>query len=106
MRISPTSVRFTLLLGTLVALPSFGIDTSLPALSAIGVALHVTPAEASLTMTVFMLGFAIAPLVYGPASDRCGRKPVVLFACLLFTIAAIGCAVARSLPGLLAWRLV
>jgi MFS transporter, DHA1 family, multidrug resistance protein len=48
-------------------------------------------------MSLFMLGFVIAPLLYGPASDRYEHKPIVLFACLLFTIAAIGCAMARSL---------
>lgn len=106
MRILPTSVCFTLLLGFLVALPSFGIDTSLPALSAISATLHVMPAQVGPTMSLFMVGFAFAPLLYGPVSDRCGRKPVILFACLLFTIAAIGCAMARSLTGLLAWRLV
>jgi len=106
MRISPTSVWFMLLLGLLAALPSFGIDTSLPALGAVGAALHVAPARAGLTMSVFMLGFAVTPLVYGPASDRYGRKPVVLFACLLFTFAAIGCATASSLSALLAWRFV
>jgi DHA1 family bicyclomycin/chloramphenicol resistance-like MFS transporter len=99
-------LSFTLLLGFLVALPSFGIDTSLPALGATGAALRVTPAEAGLTMSLFMVGFAVAPLVYGPASDRYGRKPVILFACLLFTAGAIGCAMAQSLSGLLAWRLV
>ena len=106
MRIPPTSTAFTLLLSLLVALPSFGIDMSLPALTATGAALGVAPAQAGLTMSVFMLGFAVAPLVYGPASDRYGRKPVVLFAALLFTIAAIGCALAGSLPSLLMWRLV
>jgi DHA1 family bicyclomycin/chloramphenicol resistance-like MFS transporter len=106
MRIPTTSVRFIVLLGMLVALPSFGIDTSLPALGAVASALHVAPAEAGLTMSVFMLGFACAPLVYGPVSDRYGRKPVVMFACLLFTIGAIGCAMARSLSDLLVWRLV
>ena len=106
MHIPPTSTSFTLLLGFLVALPSFGIDTSLPALTATGAALRVTPAEAGLTMSLFMLGFAVAPLVYGPASDRYGRKPVVLVACLLFTIAAIGCSMAHSLASLLVWRVV
>jgi MFS family permease len=43
-----------------------------------------------------MLGFAIAPLLYGPASDRYGRKPVVLFACTLFIVAGIGCALAGT----------
>ncbi len=57
-------------------------------------------------MSLFMLGFAVAPLFYGPASDRYGRKPVVVFACTLFIIAGIGCAFARSLPTLLTWRVV
>ena len=106
MRIPPASTAFTLLLGFLVALPSFGIDMSLPALTATGAALHVAPAQAGLMMSLFMIGFAVAPLLYGPASDRYGRKPVVLFACVLFIIAGIGCALARSLPALLAWRVV
>jgi DHA1 family bicyclomycin/chloramphenicol resistance-like MFS transporter len=99
-------MAFTLLLGFLVALPSFGIDMSLPALTATGAALRVAPARAGLMMSLFMLGFAVAPLFYGPASDRYGRKPVVLFACTLFIIAGIGCALARSLPTLLMWRVV
>jgi DHA1 family bicyclomycin/chloramphenicol resistance-like MFS transporter len=106
LRIPPSSMTFTLLLGFLVALPSFGIDMSLPALTAIGTALGVAPEQAGLMMSLFMLGFAIAPLFYGPASDRYGRKPVVVFACALFVIAAIGCALARSLPTLLIWRVV
>jgi DHA1 family bicyclomycin/chloramphenicol resistance-like MFS transporter len=105
-RIPPASTAFTLLLSFLVALPSFGIDMSLPALTATGAALRVTPAQAGLTMSLFMLGFAVAPLFYGPASDRYGRKPIVVIACTLFIIAGIGCALARSLPTLLMWRVV
>jgi DHA1 family bicyclomycin/chloramphenicol resistance-like MFS transporter len=104
--VPPASMAFTLLLSFLVALPSFGIDMSLPALTAMGAALHVAPAQAGLMMSLFMLGFAIAPLFYGPASDRYGRKPVVVFGCTLFIIAGIGCAFARSLPTLLTWRVV
>ena len=106
MRVPPASMAFTILLGFLVALPSFGIDMSLPALTAMGAALGVAPAQAGLMMSLFMLGFAVAPLFYGPASDRYGRKPVVVFACTLFIIAGIGCALARSLPTLLIWRVV
>jgi MFS transporter, DHA1 family, multidrug resistance protein len=105
-RLPPTFMAFTLLLGFLVALPSFGIDMSLPALTSIGAALGVAPERASLMMSLFMLGFAVAPLLYGPVSDRYGRKPVVVFACMLFVIAGIGCAFARSLPTLLVWRVV
>jgi DHA1 family bicyclomycin/chloramphenicol resistance-like MFS transporter len=106
MRIPPASLGFTLLLGLLVALPSFGIYMSLPALAATGAALGVAPAQAGLMMSFFMLGFAVAPLFYGPASDRYGRKPVVVFACTLFIVAGIGCALARSLPTLMMWRVV
>jgi MFS transporter, DHA1 family, multidrug resistance protein len=106
MRIPPASAAFTLLLSFLVALPSFGIDMSLPALTATGASLGVAPARVGQTMSLFMLGFAVAPLFYGPASDRYGRKPVVLFACTLFIVAGIGCASAQSLPALLAWRVV
>ena len=106
MRIPPASKAFTLLLSSLVALPSFGIDMSLPAFTATGAALRVAPAQAGLMMSLFMLGFAIAPLFYGPASDRYGRKPIVVFACMLFIIAGIGCALAQSLPTLLMWRVV
>ena len=105
-RLPPTSTAFTLLLGLLVALPSFGIDMSLPALTSVGAALGVAPERAGLMMSLFMLGFAVAPLFYGPVSDRYGRKPVVVFACMLFAIAGIGCAFARSLPTLLVWRVV
>ena len=90
MRIPPASMAFTLLLSLLVALPSFGIDMSLPALTATGAALDVFPAQAGMMMSLFLLGFAVAPLFYGPASDRYGRKPVVVFACMLFIIAGIG----------------
>ena len=106
MRIPPGSMAFTLLLSFLVALPSFGIDMSLPALTETGAALRVAPARAGLMMSLFMLGFAVAPLLYGPASDRYGRKPIVLFACMLFIIAGIGSALAQSLPTLLTWRVV
>src|ERR1700736_5132202 len=105
-RIPPASMAFTLLISFLVALPSFGIDMSLPALTETGTALRVAPAQAGLMMSLFMLGFAIAPLFYGPASDRYGRKPIVVFACMLFIIAGLGCALAQSLPTLLMWRVV
>jgi MFS family permease len=59
-RVPPASMACTLLLSFIVALPSFGIDMSLPALTAMGAALHVAPAQAGLMMSLFMLGFAVA----------------------------------------------
>jgi DHA1 family bicyclomycin/chloramphenicol resistance-like MFS transporter len=105
-RIPPTSFAFTALLGLLVALPSFGIDMNLPALPSTAASLGVTPAKVGLAMSAFMIGFAGTPLIYGPVSDRYGRKPVVLFAAALFAGAGLGCEMAHSLPALLTWRIV
>ena len=106
MALRPSSFGFTLLLGLLAALPSFGIDMVLPALTATGAALGVSPSAAGLTMSAFVLSLGVAPLVYGPVSDRFGRKPVVVFGCMLLVIASVGCGLAQSLPALLAWRVV
>jgi DHA1 family bicyclomycin/chloramphenicol resistance-like MFS transporter len=106
MRIQTNSFAFTVLLGLLAALPSFGIDMVLPALTATGAALGVPPSDAGLTVSVFLVSLGAAPLIYGPVSDRYGRKPVAVFGCTLLVIASFGCALAHSLPALLAWRVV
>ncbi len=103
-RIAPDSFAFTLTLGLLATLPTFGIDMLLPSLSATGTALGVSPAQVGLAMSVYLLSLGIALLFYGPVSDRYGRKPVVIFGCVITIIASIGCAMAPSLPALLAWR--
>jgi MFS transporter, DHA1 family, multidrug resistance protein len=106
MQIQPGSFAFTLLLGFLAAVPHSGIDINLPALAATGATLGVSPLEVGLTMSAFMLSLAVAPLVYGPVSDRFGRKPVVAFGVALFVVASLACAVAQSLPALLICRFV
>lgn len=106
MRIHPTSFAFTLLLGFLAAVPYSGIDINLPALAATGATLGASPSEVGLTMSAFMLSLAVAPLVYGPVSDRVGRKPVVVFGLALFVIASLACTAAWSLPMLLICRFI
>ena len=95
-----------LMLGFLAAVPYSGIDINLPALAATGATLGVSPSEVGLTMSAFMLSLAVAPLLYGPVSDRFGRKPVVAFGVALFVAASLACAVAQSLPALLISRFV
>ena len=106
MQIQPASFAFTLLLGFLAAVPYSGIDINLPALAATGATLGVSPSEVGLTISAFMLSLAVAPLLYGPVSDRFGRKPVVAFGIALFVVASLGCAAAQSLPELLICRFV
>jgi DHA1 family bicyclomycin/chloramphenicol resistance-like MFS transporter len=106
MQIQPTSFAFMLLLGFLAAVPYSGIDINLPALAATGATLGVSPSEVGLTMSAFMLSLAAAPLIYGPVSDRFGRKPAVAFGVALFVLASLACAIAQSLPALLIYRFV
>ena len=77
---------FALILGALAALPPISIDMALPALGSIAHTLHVTPGMAQLTLSFFMAGFALSPIVYGPFSDRYGRRPMLLLGLALFTL--------------------
>ena len=106
MRIPPYSLGFTVLLGALSALPPLSIDMGLPALALIGTSLNAAPAVTGLTLSLFMAGFAIAQLAFGPLSDRYGRRPVLLVGCGLFAIASFVCAVASSIEMLVFWRFV
>jgi MFS transporter, DHA1 family, multidrug resistance protein len=104
MKLQPASFGFIVLLGLLASVPYSGIDMSLPAVAATGAALGARPSDVGLTMSVFMLSLAMAPLIYGPASDRYGRKPVVVFGVTLFVIGGLACASAQSLQTLLICR--
>jgi DHA1 family bicyclomycin/chloramphenicol resistance-like MFS transporter len=101
----PTLGEF-LMLGALTAFGAITIDIYLPALPAIASDFAVTPAMVQLTLTAFFVGMALGQLVYGPVSDRVGRRPTILFGCALFVMASIGCALAPSIELLVAARFV
>jgi DHA1 family bicyclomycin/chloramphenicol resistance-like MFS transporter len=105
MAISRGSVAFTLMLGALAALPPLGIDMSLPALPGIASGLGTSTAASGATLSIFLLGFATAPLVFGPLSDRFGRRLVLLAGVAVFAAAGIFCAKAPSIGWLLGARL-
>jgi len=106
MRLDPNSLAFTILLGMLTALPPLATDMSLPALPDIARSLGTTSGTAALTLSLFLLGFALGPVAYGPLSDRYGRRPVMLSGCALFVLAATAGALAGSMPMLLFWRVL
>jgi DHA1 family bicyclomycin/chloramphenicol resistance-like MFS transporter len=104
MRISPHSFAFTLLLGALAGLPALSIDMGLPSLPLVAAEFGASSTEVALTLSLFMLGFGTAQLVIGPLSDHVGRRPVLLGALALYTVAGLASALAPSVPALLVAR--
>ena len=90
-----------LLLGTLTGLGPLAIDMYLPSLPAISRGLHASPGEVSITLAAFFVGLGIGQLVYGPASDRVGRRGPLILGVVLYVIGAVLCAAAPNI-----WLLV
>jgi DHA1 family bicyclomycin/chloramphenicol resistance-like MFS transporter len=93
-----------LLLGILTAIASLSIDMYLPALPAIAVDLRAAPGLLEATLAAFFAGFALGQLVYGPLSDRIGRRPPLIGGLVLYTVASIVCATAATPEVLIAGR--
>lgn len=102
--LDPESRWFIVLLGSLTALTALSIDMSLPALPFLTKSLQIPADRAQLTLSLFLLGFAIGQLVVGPASDRFGRRPVLLWGLLAFTLAGAGCARSQGIEALILCR--
>ena len=60
--------------------------------------------DAELTITGFLIGFAIAQLVWGPISDRTGRKIPLFIGMALFAIGSVGCAMSDTMASVVFWR--
>ena len=106
LHIRPETFRFTVVLGLLAALPSLSIDISAPTLLAVQGQLLASSRTVGMTITLFMVGFALGQFGAGPLSDRCGRRPVLLAGLAGYTAAAVGCSLAGSAEALVGWRLL
>jgi DHA1 family bicyclomycin/chloramphenicol resistance-like MFS transporter len=78
----------------------------LPSLPAIGAAFAAPPATVQLTVTLFLIAFAVAQLVYGPLSDRYGRRGVLIGGLALYTAAGVACALAPGVGMLVGARVL
>jgi DHA1 family bicyclomycin/chloramphenicol resistance-like MFS transporter len=94
----------TALLAALTGIGPLSTDMYLPSLPAIAQAFDASIAQAQLTISSYLVGFAIGQLVYGPVSDRYGRKPVLLAAVAVYCAASFGCMVSTSIDMLIAFR--
>ena len=99
-------VQFVVVMAALQALGALGVDSMLPNLPVIGQALGVADENRrQLIITVYMLGFGLPQIVYGPLADRYGRKPVLVAGLVLYIGFSLGAALSRSFEGLLIARL-
>jgi DHA1 family bicyclomycin/chloramphenicol resistance-like MFS transporter len=94
------------LLACLGMLGPFSIDTYLPAFTGIAQAINATPVEMQQTLSAYLFGFAIMNLFHGALSDSLGRRPVVLWGLVLFTLASAGCALSHHIGLLVFFRVV
>jgi DHA1 family bicyclomycin/chloramphenicol resistance-like MFS transporter len=102
--LQPGTFGLTLLLAMLTALGPLSMDMYLPSLPDITHVLAAPTARTQLTVSSYLIGFAVGQVIYGPLSDRYGRRPVVLAAVALYLASTLACAAARSVDPLIAAR--
>jgi len=105
--VKPASPKGLLVLLTLLAtLSMLATNLYLPSLPSLAQDFGTTAGGARGTLTVFLAAFAVSQLVWGPLSDRWGRRRVLLVGLMLYTVASLACALTRGLDMLLAVRVV
>lgn len=91
-------------LALLLSIQPVTTDLYLPALPALTHSLGAPVAQAQLTLSALLLAFGLSQLVWGPLSDRFGRRPTLLVGLSLYTLASIGSALAPTMDLLVVWR--
>lgn len=92
---------FILILSGLMAFASLSTDIYLPAMPVMAAELQ---GDAELTITGFLIGFAVAQLIWGPIGDRLGRRTPLFIGMGLFIIGSVGCALSVSIDQIIFWR--
>lgn len=103
-RPKPDSFAVAALLTALVAFGPISTDMYLPSLPALVADFETDVPTVQLTLSAFMVAFALAMLVYGPLSDRFGRRPVLLGAVMLYVVSSIACIFAPTIEALVIAR--
>jgi DHA1 family bicyclomycin/chloramphenicol resistance-like MFS transporter len=93
-----------LMLALLLGLQPVTTDLYLPALPAITEVFGAGMGQAQLTLTALLLAFGLSQLVWGPLSDRFGRRPILLWGMAAYVLASVACALAPNMAWLIAGR--
>jgi len=96
--------KLVIVLGLLAALGPLCIDMYVPGMLDVQRDLHASAADTQLTLSAFLIGYAVGQMFYGPISDRFGRKRVLLTGIFLFTACSLAAALARNIESLIAFR--
>jgi DHA1 family bicyclomycin/chloramphenicol resistance-like MFS transporter len=88
------------------AFPSLTTDMYLPALPALATEMNVTDAAANVTLIVFFVAFGASTLVWGPLSDKYGRKPILLIGSALYFAGSLFSALSGTIGILTAARIL
>lgn len=94
------------LLTALVALGQISTSIYIPSMPSIVRDLATTPEKVNLTLTGFLAGFAACQLLFGPLSDRCGRRPTLIAGLGLYLCASLLCVFASSIQALIVGRVL
>ncbi|CAM3329390.1 Inner membrane transport protein YdhC [Klebsiella spallanzanii] len=97
---------FLVWLAGLSVLGFLATDMYLPAFAAMQQDLNTSAASVSASLSLFLAGFAIGQLFWGPVSDRYGRKPVLLSGLIIFAIGCLGMLWVRDATLMLALRFI
>src|SRR5512139_1449297 len=93
------------LIALLSAFVPLSTDMYLPALPGMSASFGVDAHSINLTLTAFFIFYALGTLVWGPLSDRYGRKPVLVVGMGIYVIASVSCALIQSVDGLILCRI-
>lgn len=92
------------IIATIVAIGPLSTDMYLPAQPAMKLDLGANIDQVQLTLSIFLIGIAIAQPIWGPLADRYGRKPIIFYGMAIFVLATLACAYAPSIEFLIAAR--
>jgi DHA1 family bicyclomycin/chloramphenicol resistance-like MFS transporter len=104
--ISMSPGMIVLLLSLLLGLQPITTDLYLPALPLLRADLGASMAQTQLTLSALLLAFGCSQLVWGPLSDRFGRRPILLIGLSAYVLASIGSTLAPDMAQLIVWRTV
>lgn len=96
--------RIAIVIGLLGMVGPFSIDMYLPALPLVAAELGASAQAVQYTLSAFFAAFGVSQLVYGPLSDRLGRKPPLYLGVAIFVVGSLACAFAPTVPALVAAR--